>query len=377
MQRTLAVMNGFANAASQLSDVASTAGEQALRGVNKGIMELYQIARNRSMSEWGLGAATAIFSVLPQLLGTSAVESIALGGVSGAALTLGAVGIADYLYRLGGFVSVIRRNPQTQAAITLAEDTIRSFRDAARGMLTDAQVPDEEKRQLQRALLELEKREALRMRADAGDQQAIRLLDQMRERKRPLEQYPDPGDPLIEEVIEQPARRQRTLEGPMGSQPALEGGMGFELTEEPPSGQITISEERRAELMRAMRENERDPEPSRERETGNNTDYRMQNDLILRFHQTPSVMWLELLRPATSASRGSVSLGIVARLQNWRRRSSEEVTRRKMVYEQAKRLEPMTLEALAAINKTVEMDLWPRDVARGSGQARGQPRRMK
>jgi len=159
----------------------------------------------------------------------------------------------------------------------------------------------------------------------------------------------------------------------MGSQPALEGGLQFQLSDPPPPGQITISEERRAELMNAMRENERDPEPSRERENGPNLDYRMQNELILRLHQTPSVMWLELLRPATSVSEGSVSLGIVARLQNWRSRSQSEIDRRRMVYDQAKILEP-SIEALAAINKTIEMGMLRTPRAAGSTQAPVTPR---
>jgi hypothetical protein len=280
--------------------------------------------------------------------------------VSGAALTLGGVAIAEYLYRLGGFVSVIRRSPQTQAAIALAERSLQMFKDLANGMLTDAQVSDEQRMQLQDALAELERRESLRMRADQGDQQAIQLLQRMRERKRPLEQYPDPGDPMIEEVIQQPARRQRMLEGPMGSQPALEDTrLQFELEESPALGPIVISEQRRAELMAEMTPYERDADPSREQESGSNTDYRMQNGLILRFHQTSSVMWLELLRPATSLSEGSMSLGMVARLQNWRSRSNEEIERRRLVFERAKRLEPSTAEALAAINKTVEMDAPP------------------
>jgi hypothetical protein len=369
MQRTLAVMNGFANAAGQLSDVAATAGEQALQGVNKGLMELYRITRNRSLSEWGVGAATAILSLFPQLVTPgveTAMQSVFLGGMSGAALTLGAVAVADYLYRLGGFVSVIRRNPQTQAAITLAEQSIQSFRDAARRMLTDAQVPDDEKRQLQRALVELERREALRMRADRGEQQAIQLLEQIRERKRPLEQYPDPGDPLIEEVIEQPARRQRMLEGSTGSQPALEAGLRFEMIDNPPSEPILISEQRRAELMARMAANERVPDPSRERETGNNTDYRMQNGLILRFHQSPTVMFVQLLSPAPSASEGSAELGTVARLRNWREKSGDEIERVRLTYERAKKLEPTTAEALAAINKTAEMDM-PLPAGRAAG----------
>ena len=126
----------------------------------------------------------------------------------------------------------------------------------------------------------------------------------------------------------------------------------------PAPGPIVISETRRAELMAEMRQNARDVDPSRETETGNNTDYRMENGLILRLHETETVMWLELLRPATSLSEGSMSLGMVARLQNWRRRGGEEAARRRReVFDLAKSLQPSTAEALAAINKTVEMDL--------------------
>ena len=196
------------------------------------------------------------------------------------------------------------------------------------------------------------------MRADAGDQQAVQLLERIRERKRPLEQYPDPGTPLIEEVIEQPARRQRMLEGAMGSQPALEdAGLQFEMETVPPPGPIVVSEQQRAELMEEMRQNARGVDPSRETVTGNNTDYRMENGLILRLHQSPTVMWLEILRPATSASRQSISLGMIARLQNWRSASEEAIQRRLGVYEVAKSLQPSTAEGLAAINKTAEMTL--------------------
>jgi hypothetical protein len=233
----------------------------------------------------------------------------------------------------------------------------------------DQRLPSTEKQQLVRALNEVEKREGLRMRADNGDQQAIRLLERIRERKRPLEQYPDPGEPVIEEVIEQPARRQRMLTGATGSQPALtDVRMQFELEDVPVRGPITVSEERRKFLMDEMRQNVKAVDPSRERTTGNDTDYRMENGLILRLHQSPTVMWLEILQPTESASRWSTSLGIVARLQNWRGASETAIQRRIGVYEIAKSLQPKTIEELAAINKTAEMPLSdPSSAAASSG----------
>ena len=148
------------------------------------------------------------------------------------------------------------------------------------------------------------------------------------------------------------------LEGAMGSQPALaDAGMDFELEDLPPPGPIVVSEQQRAELMEKMRQNVKAVDPSRETTTGNNTDYRMENGLILRLHQSPSVMWLEILKPATSASRPSTSLGMIARLQNWKRASSETVQRRMGVYEIAKSLQPSSAEELAAINKTAEMTI--------------------
>ena len=127
--------------------------------------------------------------------------------------------------------------------------------------------------QLQRALEELERREAWRMRADQGEQQAIRVLEAMRKRERPLEQYPDPGDPRIEEIIDQPARRQRMLEGPEGQQ-ALEaaGQLAIEAgpaTPAPPTrpsarGWWRITEEQRADMMSEMARRETAPDPSKE-----------------------------------------------------------------------------------------------------------------
>jgi hypothetical protein len=399
-ERMLQVMNSFSDVAGQLSEAVAVAGDGVQRGLTNGLMELYNVARNRSMGEWGVGAATAALSVFPQLISGSAVESIVLGGMGGVALGLGAVTIAEALYRLGGFVSVIGRGPRTQAAISLAEKTLQMLRDAARSMITDAQLTDEEKLQLQRALEELERREAWRMRADQGEQQAIRVLRTMRE--RPLEQYPDPGDPEIEEVIDQPARRQRMLEGPAmqggGGQLALEDREGNRMAMEdrrpedrtlevqmdfPVFGRINISEARRAELMEEMRRNERNPDPSRETTYLTNTDYRMDNGLTLRLHQAPSAMWLELRRPPMSASDAGISLGTVARLQNPSAASQQAIQRRVAVFELAQRLQPPTMEALAAINKTVEMESppTPRVAAAGSGApgtpATGTPSRSR
>ena len=171
---------------------------------------------------------------------------------------------------------------------------------------------------------------------------------------------------MIEEIIEQPARRQRMLEGATTTLPALEAGMRFEMIDNPPTEPILISEQRRAELMAIMAANERPVDPSRETDTDNNTDYRMQNGLILRLHQSPRVMYVQLLSPAISASEGSAEVGTVARLINWRVKTGDEIERVRMTYERAKGLEPTTAEALAAINKTVEMDL-PLPARRAAG----------
>ena len=40
------------------------------------------------------------------------------------------------------------------------------------------------------------------MRAQQGDQVAIRMVRMVRERRSPLDQWPNPGDPFIEEVEE-------------------------------------------------------------------------------------------------------------------------------------------------------------------------------
>jgi hypothetical protein len=298
----------------------------------------------------------AILSILPQLVTPameSAVGSVVLGGMGGAALGLGAVAVADYLYRLGGFVSVIRSNPETQAALTLVERTIQRFRDAANAMVSDAQTSDDDRLKLQRALLELERREALRMRAERGEQQAIVLLEQMRERKRPLEQYPDPGDPRIEELIEQPARRQRTLEGPMGSQPALEDapveGSGTPAPPTRPRGSYRISEEQRTQMMNEMARGETDADPSRETRRGLNTDYAMENGLTLRFHQGQSV-WVELRSPTGV-------IGTLAKLDNaLTGDKSADILLRQRIYDQAKRLQPSSMEKLAAIRDTIQRE---------------------
>jgi hypothetical protein len=87
----------------KFSSVAEELRGGAQQSVAQGMMELYNIARTRSLGEWGFGAATAVLSVFPQLLSGSAIESIALGAASGAALMGGAVAIARALYELGGF----------------------------------------------------------------------------------------------------------------------------------------------------------------------------------------------------------------------------------------------------------------------------------
>ena len=57
-------------------------------------------------------------------------------------------------------------------------------------------------------------------------------------------------------------------------------------------GQTQITEEQRAQLMEEMLRNEREIDPSRESSYLGNTDYQMNNGLILRFHDTSSAMWI-------------------------------------------------------------------------------------
>jgi hypothetical protein len=178
----------------------------------------------------------------------------------------------------------------------------------------------------------------------------------MRKRDRPLDQYPDPGRPFIEEVIEQPARRQRMLEGPM-EQPALEDAPALDApvedssTSAPPTrpsarGWYRISEEQRAEMMNEMARGETAADPSRETRRGVNTDYAMENGLTLRFHQGASI-WLEIRSPTGS-------LGTIARLDKvLEGDKSADILVRQRIYDQAKRLQPSNMEKLAAIRDTI------------------------
>jgi hypothetical protein len=212
-ENRVSLMNKFSNVAAEM-------GQGARQGAAQGIMELYNVAKNRSLGEWGAGAAMAVLSIFPQIVTGPGAQAIVLGGVGGAALGLTVATVADSLYRLGGFLSVMANSRQAQAALTLAEDSLQYLKDTARGMITDVQLSDADKLQLQLALEELERREAWRMRAEQQDQEAIRVLRAMRKRERPLEQYPDPGLPFIEEVTEGlPTCRQRLAIG--GGQPAI------------------------------------------------------------------------------------------------------------------------------------------------------------
>ena len=88
----------------KFSQVAAEISQGAPQRLAQGVMELYNVAKSRSYGEWGAGAATAVLVAFPQLM--PGVEAVVLGGGVGAALTLGAVAIADSLLRLGGFLSI-------------------------------------------------------------------------------------------------------------------------------------------------------------------------------------------------------------------------------------------------------------------------------
>ena len=108
--------------------------------------------------------------------------------------------------------------------------------------------------------------------------------------------------------------------------------------------------------MAEMIQREREPDPQRLTTYRTNTDYKMENGLILRLHQAPSVIWLELLSPPTTnlPNLNWISLGRVARLQSPGERSQTAVERRRAAFQRAQRLQPSTVEELAAIYKTVE-----------------------
>ena len=81
----------------------------------------------------------------------------------------------------------------------------------------------------------------------------------------------------------------------------------------------------------------------------------MTNGLILRFHDTSSAMWIELRTPRRGGDQGT-TIGIISRLQNPRTVSEEQVAKRARIFELAKRLQPSTMEALAAIRDTINLD---------------------
>jgi hypothetical protein len=120
-------------------------------------------------------------------------------------------------------------------------------------------------------------------------------------------------------------------------------------------GRFQITEDERAQLMNEMAPNERNPDPSRETSYMANTDYRMDNGLVLRFHDAPSAIWIELRTPPRAGDQGT-TLGILARLQNPRAAPDGAVAKRWRIYELAKRLQPSSMQALAAIRDTVETD---------------------
>jgi hypothetical protein len=99
-ENRISLMNKFGQVAAEVSQISQGAPQFFAQG----IMELYNVAKSRSYGEWGAGAATAVLAAFPQLM--PGVEAIVLGGGVGAALTLGAVAIADSLLRLGGFRSI-------------------------------------------------------------------------------------------------------------------------------------------------------------------------------------------------------------------------------------------------------------------------------
>ena len=108
--------------------------------------------------------------------------------------------------------------------------------------------------------------------------------------------------------------------------------------------------------MNDMARGESNLDPSRETVFLSNTDYRMDNGLLVRLHDTPSSMWLELRTPPNVNDMQGATLGILARLQNPRAAPDGAVAKRWRIYELAKRLQPSSMKALAAIRDTVEMD---------------------
>ena len=101
--------------------------------------------------------------------------------------------------------------------------------------------------------------------------------------------------------------------------------------------------------MNEMARRERDPDPSRGSRRGVNTDYAMDNGLTLRFHQGSS-MWLEL--------RSSVgTLGTLSRLDNALDGDKHaDILVRQRIYDLAKRLQPSSMDALAAIRDTITQE---------------------
>ena len=138
---------------------------------------------------------------------------------------------------------------------------------------------------------------------------------------------------------------------------ALEDRRRIEIVMDTPTfGRVSVTEQERRELMEEMEAGERNPDPSRVVISGSNTDYRMDNGLVIRLHEAPSTMWLELRSPPISATDPGVTLATVARIQDGGSAPATARQRRRDVFARAQRLQPSTPKALAAIDRTVEME---------------------
>jgi hypothetical protein len=112
--------------------------------------------------------------------------------------------------------------------------------------------------------------------------------------------------------------------------------------------------------MAEMARTERPVDPSRETIRGPNTDYLMDNGLVLRIHEGQN-MYLSIRLPPATAGGGQNTPPPrgqkLAEIKNLRvGDKSAEIRVRLRIYELAKRLQPSTMQALAAIRDTVTAD---------------------
>jgi hypothetical protein len=284
--------------------------------------------------------------------------------------------------QMSGCLSAMANCPEAAAARALIEQTFAALKALANQKLAEGGLLEEDRFRLLDATRELATREMWMMRAQQGDQEAIRVLRMMRERHMPLDQYPDPGQPFIEELIENPFVREQmglaqlqgqqqlalesgplAIEAPASGPEVASGSAGPEVASGSGPALATrgvryrITEEERAELMNEMARNERDPDPDRETSYLNNSDYRMDNGLILRYHEGPNTMWIELRTPPRVGEMQGSSLGTIATLKNVRDGDKlAEISQRTRIYQLAKRLQPSSMKALAAIRDTVALE---------------------